>query len=134
MAIDEYSAKSGRLIKEDDAVMNLADLLSPTKLVQKATGAGAIAGNLAPGVAFRLILIRLHLSAAGGAGDLTIDVDAALGAAYDSNLVTKDMTLVKDLVYIPDDDGLYAATDEIDVVWANAGTKTYGLEFIYSLQ
>ena len=54
--------------------------LNTRGLAQVATGVAAIANTLAPGVPFRLREVRVHLSAAGGAGDLTATVDAELAA------------------------------------------------------
>ena len=96
------------------------------------TGVAAIAATLDPQVDFYLNEIRLHLSAAGGAGILTISVDSAAGAAYDVVLIPQDMTVVVDLLYIPDLKLHFAAGDKIKVVWANANARTYGVEFVYT--
>lgn len=101
--------------------------------VEKATGAAAIAHTIAPGVEFKLIEIRVHLSAAGGAGNLTVNLDSINGAAYDLNVLTQDMTAITDLVWQPDIPMHFQTGDELDVAWANAGTKTYGIEIIYDL-
>ena len=93
-----------------------------------ATGGAAIATTVAPSGAWRLDMVKIHLDAAGGAGDLTITMDAIAGATYDTVLYTQDMTAVVDLVWIPDNALLFTAQDEIDIAWANAGGKTYGLE------
>jgi hypothetical protein len=94
----------------------------------RATGAAAISTSLAPGRAFQLLEIRVHLSAAGGAGNFTATVDANAGAAYDITLLTQDMTSVTNLVWTPDCPLHFDSGDEIDFAWANVGTKTYGLE------
>jgi hypothetical protein len=99
--------------------------------VQRATGAVALAAKLAPGYAFRLHEVRIHLSAAGGAGNFTATMDAGAGAAYDTVLKTQDMTSISDFHWQPTWPLLFAATDEVDFAWANAGTKTYGIEIIY---
>lgn len=99
----------------------------------RATGAAAIASTLKPGQRFRLKEVRIHLSAAGGAGDFTATVDNGVGAAYDLQIIKQDMTSVLDLVWQPTAPMAFEATDEIDFAWANAGTKTYGLEVIYDL-
>jgi len=98
---------------------------------QRATGAAAIASTLAPGVAWQLESIRVHLSAAGGAGDLTATIDHGSAAAYDVVLLTQDMTAVVDLVWSPDRPMEFLAGDELDIAWANTGTKTYGLEIVF---
>ncbi len=100
-------------------------------LTVRETGAAAIAYTLAPGKPWQLESIRVHLSAAGGAGDLTATIDHGAGAAYDINLLTEDMTTVTDLVWTPSRPMEFLAGDELDIAWANAGTKTYGLEIVF---
>jgi hypothetical protein len=103
------------------------------KTTAVATGAAAIAKTVAPGKKWRLHEIRLHLSAAGGAANLTIKMDAGAGAAYDANLFTQDMTSVVDLLWQPELPIEFSATDEIDIAWANAAGRTYGLEVVYTI-
>ena len=97
-----------------------------------ATGAVALATTVAPGVAWRLDSVRIHLSAAGAAGNLTATVDAAAGGEYDAVVWSQDMTSVSDLVWFPERDLIFTATDELDFAWANASTRTYGLEVYYT--
>ena len=101
-------------------------------LTHRATGAVAIATTLAPGRAFQLLEVRVHLNGAGGAGNFTAKVDAINGAAYDLNIITQDMTAVVDLIWQPDSPLHFDSGDEIDFAWDNAGTKTYGLEVKFS--
>lgn len=98
---------------------------------ERATGAAAIASTLAPGVPWQLESIRVHLSAAGGAGDLTATIDHGTSSVYDVVLLTEDMTAVVDLIWSPDRPMEFLAGDELDIAWANAGTKTYGLEIVW---
>lgn len=98
----------------------------------RATGSAAIAATLAPGRAFQLTEIRVHLSAAGVAGNLTVNMDSAGGTAYDTNLLTQDMSTVVNLVWQPDKPMYFENGDEVDVIWANASARTYGVEFKYS--
>jgi hypothetical protein len=102
-------------------------------LTHRATGVAALATTLAPGRAFQLLEVRMHLSAAGGAGNFTSDVDAGAGSGYDLNIITQDMTAVVNFIFQPDYPMHFDAADEIDFAWANAGGKTYGLEVKYSL-
>jgi hypothetical protein len=95
------------------------------------TGAAAIAKTVTAATAWDLYEIRIHLSAAGGEGNLTATMDAAAGAAYDVLLLTQDMTAQTDYVYHPEYPIHFAAGDELDIAWANAQTKTYGLTVIY---
>lgn len=102
-----------------------------TTRTHRATGAAAIASTLAPGVAWQLEEIRVHLSAAGGAGDLTATINHGTAAAYDIVILTEDMTSVVDLVWQPTRPREFMPGDELDIAWANAGTKTYGLEVVF---
>ena len=101
--------------------------------VQRATGAAALAVAVNPGVIFALNEIRVHLSAVGAAGNLTVTIDNGAGAAYDTVVFTQDMTAVTDLVWSPDIPLQLASTDHIDIAWANAGNKTYGIEILYTI-
>ena len=102
-----------------------------TTRTHRSTGALAIATTLAPGVAWQFESIRVHLSAAGGAGDLTATIDHGSNAVYDIVLLTQDMTSVVDLVWSPERPMEFLAGDELDIAWANANTRTYGLEIVY---
>jgi len=95
------------------------------------TGSAAIASTLAPGTAWQLESIRVHLSAAGGAGDLTATIDNGTGPVYDIVILTQDMTTVTDLIWAPERPMEFLPDDELDIAWANAGGKTYGLEIIF---
>ncbi len=92
-----------------------------------ATGAAAISKSVTPSGRGAFDSILLHLSAAGGAGNLTVTVDAVSGADYDTVLLTQDMTLVTDLFWQPDRPIELDSGDSIVIAWANAGGKTYGL-------
>ena len=99
---------------------------------QYADGGAAIAMTVAPGVAFQIEEVRVHLSAAGGAGDLTITLDSGEAADHDVVLLTQDMTLVVDLAWQPTRPLSFRADDEVDIEYANANTRDYGVEVIYS--
>ena len=103
------------------------------KYVTAATGAIATTLALDPERFYQLVEVRIHLSAAGGAGDFTITVDANEGAAYDSVLATQDMTSVVSYVYQPDKPLIFDKGDELDFAWANSSNRTYGLTVIYEL-
>lgn len=101
--------------------------------VQRATGAAAVSMTVAPGVAFQIEEIRVHLSAAGGAVEnLTITLDSGVGAAYDTVLLTQAMNAVTDLVWQPPRPYIFSRGDEIDIAYANTNTRTYGIEVIFS--
>lgn len=92
-----------------------------------ATGNAAISKTVTPSGAGALDSIRLHLSAAGGAGNLTVTLDSGDGAAYDTVLLTQDMTLVTDLFWQPDRPIELDDVDALVIAWANAAGRTYGL-------
>jgi len=79
-----------------------------------------------------LISIRLHLSAAGGAGDFTVTQDSALGASYDTVLLTQDMTATTDVyqTYKPGE-AIFDNNDKLVFAYPNANNRTYGLEVLY---
>lgn len=99
----------------------------------RATGSAALATTVAPGKKWALLEMRLHLSAAGGAGTLTATMDAGAGAAYDCVLFSQDMTSATDVHWQPTRPIPFGATDELDFAWANASAKTYGLEVVYGI-
>lgn len=97
-----------------------------------ATGSAAISTTIDPQREFQLEEVRLHLSGAGGAANLTITVDSVSGAAYDVVLATQDMTAVTDYVYQPDRPHRFRNGDKIVIAWANGAGRTYGLEVVTS--
>lgn len=88
--------------------------------------------TIAPGIAFQIEEIRVHLSAGGAATDLTATLDAGAGAAYDCVLIRQDMDNVTDLVYQPTRPIICQVDDEVDIAYANGGGATYGIEVYYS--
>jgi len=96
-----------------------------------ATGSGALAHTLAPGRAFRLLEVRLHLSAAATQETLTITADSNEGAAYDLVFDSQAMAGVVDHVYRPAHPAIFMKGDELDFAWGNTDARTFGLEIIY---
>lgn len=94
----------------------------------RATGAGAVALVVDPGGIWKLVDIRMHLSAAGASGTLSIILDAGAGSAYDVVLFQQDMTSIEDLYWQGDPGSVFADTDIVNVTWANASGRTYGIE------
>ena len=89
--------------------------------------------TLAPGVAFQIEEVRVHLSAAGGASEnLTVTLDSDTGAAYDVVLASQDMELVQDWVWQPSRPHMFQADDEIDIAYTNTNGRTYGVEVYWS--
>ncbi len=99
--------------------------------VQRATGLAAVAMTIAPGVAWQLESIRVHLSAGGAATNLTVTVDAGEGPVYDVVLATQAMNGVTDYFYKPDFPIPFGPDDKIDIAYANGGGATYGVEVYY---
>lgn len=104
-----------------------------SKLVARATGAAAVAMNVAPDARWQLEEFRIHLSAVGTAGDLTITVDDADGAVYDIVIYRLPMAAITDHPWKPANPIPFDTSDEINIAWANASNRTYGIEVIYSL-
>lgn len=96
------------------------------------TGSGNISYALKPAVVWQVEEVRLHLSAAGGANDFAITLDAGAGAAYNAVLLTEDMTTVTDLIWRPDRPVVLKATDELEFTWTNGSGRTFGLEVVWS--
>jgi len=101
--------------------------------VDRTTGTSTLSTTLAPGQKWALREIRIHLSAAGGAANFTATMDSGTNAAYDSVVLSQDMTSVTDLEWQPDFPMTFDDGDELDFAWANGSGRTYGLEVIYSL-
>ena len=96
-----------------------------------ATGSGALAHTLAPGRTFRLLEVRLHLSAAATQQDFTIKLDSDEGPAYDLIFDTQAMSGIADHVYRPAHPAIFMKGDELDFAWTNTDARTFGLEIIY---
>ena len=113
-------------------IVEVLDRSTKGVIISQTTGAVAIATTIAPGFKWALKEIRVHLSAAGGAGDLTATIDSGTAAAYDIVILTQDMTSVVDLISQLDTPMIFGEDDELDIAWANANSRTYGLEVIYT--
>jgi len=98
------------------------------------TGSAAIAVSsvaVAAGTSQRLTAVTVHLSAAPTtAGSLTIILNANAGAAYDTLLYSVSMVGVTDLLWQPDQDIYLVAGSAIDVAYANADGRTFGVEIM----
>ncbi len=104
-----------------------------TVTVYSATGAAAIALSTAMAQQFRLVCVTVHLSTAPTtAGALTVTLNANDGAAHDTLLYSQDPSspASTDIVWIPDNDLLFEPSDEIDVAYANANSRIYGVRIV----
>ena len=99
----------------------------------KTTGNSAVSYSFAPTNSVAIKQVRVHLSAAGAAGDMTFTLNSAGGTAYDVLVLSEDMTSVTDLIWNPNGDTFYIAPgDSFDIAWANASARTYGIEILYT--
>jgi len=97
-----------------------------------ATGSAALDTTLAPGEAFRIVEVRIHLSAASATSEnFTITLDSYAGDAYDVVLKSQDLNGLSNFVWVPEDERYFHKNDELDFAWANTNTRTYGLEILY---
>lgn len=124
--------------KAFNSVANALRSVPPSVVETPFTGTGnlVVATNkIAPGTAFLLEEIELHLSAAPTTGtqNLVITLDDGAGAAYDLNIRTIDLVAnaVVDLVIKPMKK--CKSTDVITAAWTNTDGRTYGLKFKHSL-
>lgn len=115
-----------------ERIIQVLDRFTIGTIIDQTTGSAAIATTIAPGYKLALREIRIHLSAVGGAGDLTATIDSGTGTAYDIVILTQDMTALLDLTWQPESPLIFGEDDELDIAWANANARTYGLEVIYS--
>ena len=99
-----------------------------------ATGSGAMSVTFDPEGSCKILQINLHLdTAASTSENLVISVDSANGTEYDVNLITKDMSTVKDVVVRQIDIGEFYmfGADKLTFAWTNTDARTWGLEIIY---
>lgn len=96
------------------------------------TGSGVLDYTLDPGGSGQLEEVRLHLDAAGGAGNFTVRLESRLGSFYDVVVNTQDMSSVTDEVYQPTRPHDFVAGDKWVFAWANANSKGWGLEVIFA--
>ncbi|MBU1173445.1 MAG: hypothetical protein KKD44_28075 [Proteobacteria bacterium] len=98
-----------------------------------ATGAAAIAATqVVPAVPTasqrRLTDVHVHFDVApAAAANLTITLNAVATAPYDTLLSTASMVGLTDYVWFPNGDLWLAGGDSIDVAYANADARTYGV-------
>ena len=104
-----------------------------------ATGAGAIAEEIALDTDLYLEEVRLHLSDVVTTDeDFTIDLDSDNGTAYDMNLLTVDMgqdadgvpDVVTDVVWRPIRPIRITKDNNIDFAFPNTETRTWGLTVV----
>jgi len=106
-----------------------------TYVAETFAGTETVRPELDPETFFRVLEIRLHLNAVGGAAEnFTIDVDSGqpAGTAHDVNLLTQDMNAVKNVV-ADWSNGLrfFNNNDKLIFQYANGNSKDWGIEVKY---
>jgi len=78
---------------------------------------------------------RLHLDTASATEEnLTINLDADRGSAWDYNIITEPMNTVKDIIDIFDEPIWVPAKDIVKAAWANTDDRTWGLELLMTME
>lgn len=78
---------------------------------------------------FLFLGFSVHLTAVcANTENLVISKDANAGSAFDTKIYSKAMNGVQDIHNIFDTPKPCVGGDKIDVVWANGGSKTWGIE------
>lgn len=103
-----------------------------------ATGAGAIDHTITPALAFKLVKLELHLSAAPTTSqNFVVKNDAGDGTAYDTVLLSRDLTVgsIADLLWQPEGGhDLFESDDVIAITWTNTDAKTWALRAVCELK
>lgn len=103
-------------------------------VVYNATGAAALALSTTMASHFRLKEVTVHFNTAPTtAGNLTLTLNATDGAAYDTVIRKRDPAAdgATDYSFEFEGDGLLCENgDEIDVAYANADARTYGVRIV----
>lgn len=83
---------------------------------------------------WELLGFRVHLNAASAtAENLVVAIDSNTSSAYDTNLYTKDMNTLQDVIYNFDPPVKLNKKDVVTFTWANTNDKTWGIEVFYKL-
>ncbi len=95
-----------------------------------AGAAGVTMGeDFAPGFAFRLDKVRLHLSTAHvSIVDFMVWISHHIGSQYNQNLISQAMNGVRDVMYHPDRPITYHDTDTLRFSLILSAANIYGLE------
>lgn len=97
------------------------------------TGSGAIAVSVAVTADTRLVSASIHFSSAPTTSEnLTVKLNAATGAAYDTLLLKRNPSTNSetDLIFIPDEAFYLVSGDAIDVDFANTDQRVYGVQVV----
>ena len=97
-----------------------------------ATGGGALDETAEPTEAGRVEGVRITLSAASAAENLTISLVSASGSEYNITLDVKAMSGVTYYVWQPTRPHPFFKGDSIRVQYANSSANTWGLEILWT--
>ena len=104
------------------------------------TGSGNLASGealLAPKTPYRLLSISMHLDGQQtSASSFVVSLLSEQGTNFDPAILTDDMDVPagKVSLYAPFGQGYeFGMDDELDLVYTNGGTKTYGLTYTYEV-
>lgn len=104
------------------------------------TGSAGIStgnGKLAPKTPYRLLSISMHLDGQQtSASSFVVSLLSEQGTNFDPAILTDDMDVPagKVSLYAPFGQGYeFGMDDELDLVYTNGGTKTYGLTYTYEV-
>lgn len=104
-----------------------------TYTVSDDTSPAAIALTANPGVAFRLLRVEVHLSAAPTTSEnFTTTLDAGDGALFDVLLDSQDLSSgsLTDYIAVFGKGWEFEADDEIDVAYTNTDDGNYGVRIV----
>jgi len=89
-----------------------------------------VQGNIKAGPPFEFLgfEVTLNTAAATALEYLTITMDAAKGGAWDNLLYKQDMNGIADINYTFDEPRKCGPGDKIDVAWANADVRIWGIK------
>lgn len=98
----------------------------------KATGAAAVDETFEPNFVIRIHQIKFTLSTPGVAGEnLTADIDAIGGAAYDGRMLDEPMSGAETMIRSYDPPILLDKGDNLNFDYENSGSATWGLEVAF---
>lgn len=116
-------------VPETDEINIRADYIAETPV-----GTETVKVALAAKQDYQFLGFRIHMPTAPGQADvMTITIDSAKGAAWDTVIYSNDLDAVTDLEYInPNVDLPFAKNDILRVAWPNVANRTFAIEFFIS--
>ena len=98
----------------------------------KATGSAAVDETFSPNFVVRILQIKFTLNDPGVASEnLTADIDAVDGTAYDGRLLNEPMGGAETMIKGYDPAVLLDKGDSINFDYLNSGLVTWGLEIAF---